>query len=142
MFLYLPIAAVFAWWLLSSASYVEHYGLLRQKDSEGHFESCSNQHAWNSNYLVSNLITLQVQRHSDHHLRPSEPYQVLEISSDMPMLPQGYPAMFLLAAVPPLWYAVIDPILLKLVNYDLDRINIDPEKRQRLYAKYSPKPGT
>jgi len=142
MFLYLPIAAIFAWWLLSSASYVEHYGLLRQKDLEGHFESCSKQHAWNSNYLVSNLITLQVQRHSDHHLRPSVPYQVLEISSDMPMLPQGYPAMFLLAAVPPLWYAVIDPILLKLVNHDLDRINIAPEKRQRLYAKYSPKPGT
>jgi alkane 1-monooxygenase len=134
---YLTIASLFAWWLLSSASYVEHYGLLRQKDSDGNYESCKVGHAWNSNYLVSNLITLQVQRHSDHHLRPSVPFQVLKIDSSMPMLPQGYPSMFLLAAVPPLWFAVIDPLLLKWVGHDLDKINIDPKNRQRLIEKYS-----
>ncbi|MGW8248079.1 MAG: alkane 1-monooxygenase [Acidiferrobacterales bacterium] len=134
---YLAIASLFAWWLLSSASYVEHYGLLRQKDSDGNYESCKVGHAWNSNYLVSNLITLQVQRHSDHHLRPSVPYQVLKIDSSMPMLPQGYPSMFLLAAVPPLWFAVIDPLLLKWVGHDLDKINIDPKNRRRLIEKYS-----
>jgi len=134
---YLAIASLFAWWLLSSASYVEHYGLLRPKDSHGNYVPCDAGHAWNSNYLVSNLITLQVQRHSDHHLRPSVPYQVLEIDDNMPMLPQGYPSMFLLAAVPPLWFAVIDPILMAWAGNDLDRINIDPKNRQRLYAKYS-----
>lgn len=138
MILYLFVASLFAWWLLSSASYVEHYGLLRQKDAEGNFESCKVEHAWNSNYLVSNLITLQVQRHSDHHLRPSAPYQVLEIDGCMPMLPQGYPGMFLLAAVPPLWFAVIDPLLMKWVGDDLDKINIDPKNRQRLVEKYFP----
>ena len=134
---YLAIASLFAWWLLSSASYVEHYGLLRQKDSEGNYESCKAGHAWNSDFLVSNLITLQVQRHSDHHLRPSVPYQVLQIDSSMPMLPQGYPSMFLLAAVPPLWFSMIDPMLMKWAGNDLDKINIDPKNRQRLYAKYS-----
>jgi len=142
MLLYLPIASLFAWWLLSSASYVEHYGLLRQKDENGHFEPCSVAHSWNSNHLISNLITLQVQRHSDHHLRPSVPYQVLEINERMPMLPQGYPAMFLLAAIPPLWFAVIHPRLLALVDSDLARINIDPESRQRLLEKYQQDPGS
>jgi len=135
---YLAVASLFAWWLLSNASYVEHYGLLRRKNSDGNYESCKVEHAWNSNYLVSNLITLQVQRHSDHHLRPSVPYQVLEVDSRMPMLPQGYPGMFLLAAIPPLWFAVIDPLLMKWVDNDLDRINIDPKNRQRLVKKYSP----
>lgn len=139
MFLYLSIASLFAWWLLSSASYVEHYGLLRQKDSDGNYESCKAGHSWNSDFLVSNLITLQVQRHSDHHLRPTVPYQVLEIDNSMPMLPKGYPAMFLLAALPPLWFAIIDPLLLKWAGNDLDKINIDPKNRHRLYAKYSPK---
>jgi alkane 1-monooxygenase len=138
MVLYLAIASIFAWWLLSSASYVEHYGLLRQKDVDGNYEACNAQHSWNSNYLVSNLIMLQVQRHSDHHLRPSVPYQVLEMDSNMPMLPKGYPAMFLLAAVPPLWFAIIDPLLVRWADNDLDKINIDPRNRQRLYAKYSP----
>ena len=134
---YLLIASLFAWWLLSSASYVEHYGLLRQKDPEGNYESCKVEHAWNSDFLVSNLITLQVQRHSDHHLRPSVPYQVLQIDNSMPMLPQGYPSMFLLAAVPTLWFSVIDPMLVKWAGNDLDKVNIDPKNRQRLYAKYS-----
>lgn len=134
---YLAIASLFAWWLLSSASYVEHYGLLRQKDPDGSYETCKAGHAWNSNFLVSNLVMLQVQRHSDHHLRPSVPYQVLHIDSSMPMLPQGYPSMFLLAVVPPLWFSVIDPMLMKWAGNDLDKVNIDPKNRQRLYAKYS-----
>jgi len=134
---YLAIASLFAWWLLSSASYVEHYGLLRQKDSDDNYESCKIGHAWNSDFLVSNLIMLQVQRHSDHHLRPSAPYQVLQIDGSMPMLPQGYPSMFLLATVPPLWFSVIDPMLMKWAGNDLDKVNIDPKSRQRLYTKYS-----
>lgn len=138
MVAYLAVSALFAWWLLSCASYVEHYGLLRQEDAQGEYEPCEVRHSWNSNYLFSNLMTLQVQRHSDHHMHPTWPYPLLRMDESMPLLPQGYPSMFLLAMVPPLWFAVVDPLLLKWAGNDLEKINLDPRKRQRLVAKYAP----
>jgi alkane 1-monooxygenase len=34
--------------------------------------------------------------------------------------------MFLLAYVPPLWYRVMNPKVLGLVDGDLSRVNVDP----------------
>jgi len=44
----------------------------------------------------------------------------------------------LLAYVPWLWFRVMDKRLLALKNVDgkLDRVNMDPRMRDRLYAKY------
>lgn len=138
---YLLIASVFAWWQLSSASYVEHYGLLRTRQTDGSYERWQVRHAWNSNYRFSNLMLLQVQRHSDHHQHPSRPYQILRAYDDMPMMPQGYPSMFLLALFPPLWFALIDPRVLRWAGNDLEKINIDPGHRDRLYARYATAAG-
>ena len=134
---YLLIASLLAWWLLSNASYVEHYGLLREQAADGTFQRCGARHSWNSNYLFSNLLMLQVQRHSDHHQHPSRPYQLLRVAESMPMLPLGYPAMFLLAMIPPLWFAVMNPRLLKWAGDDLDKINIFPARRDSLFRRYS-----
>ena len=139
---YLLIGSVFSWWQLSSASYVEHYGLLRERQADGNYERWKARHAWNSNYRFSNLMLLQVQRHSDHHLHPSRPYQVLRVSNDMPMMPQGYPGMFLLALFPPLWFALIDPRVLRWAGDDLDKVNVDPRHRDRLYARYASSQGS
>jgi len=78
-----------------------------------------------------------VQRHSDHHQHPSRPYQVLRVYDDMPMMPQGYPSMFLLALFPPLWFALIDPRVLRWAGNDLGKINIDPDHRERINARYA-----
>ena len=134
---YLLIASLLAWWLLSNASYVEHYGLLREQNADGTYQRCDARHSWNSNYLFSNLLMLQVQRHSDHHQHPSRPYQLLRVAESMPMLPLGYPAMFLLAMIPPLWFAVMNPRLLKWAGDDLDKINIFPARRDSLLRHYS-----
>lgn len=134
---YLLVSSLLAWWLLSNASYVEHYGLLREKTADGQYRRCDARHSWNSNYLFSNLLMLQVQRHSDHHQHPSRPYQLLRVTESMPMLPQGYPSMFLLAMIPPLWFAVIDPLLLKWAGHDLSKINMLAAKRAQLTARYS-----
>jgi alkane 1-monooxygenase len=94
---------------LEIINYIEHYGLERARLADGRFERTTHLHSWNSDYLVSNLLLFQLQRHSDHHETPRRRYQALLHHDDSPQLPGGYAAMFLLALVPPLWRRVIDP---------------------------------
>ena len=135
---FLIIHNVFAWWQLTSANYVEHYGLLRLKDASGKFERCQPWHSWNSNHIYSNLVLFHLERHSDHHAHPLRRYQSLRHFDDLPTLPNGYFGSYLLAYVPWLWYRVMDRRLLALphVAGDLDKVNIDPHKRKAIYARY------
>ena len=94
---------------LESINYIEHYGLRRKRLPDGRYERPNPSHSWNSSYLLSNLILLQLQRHSDHHAHPRRPYQRLRHHEASPQLPGGYAAMLLLALVPPLWFRVMDP---------------------------------
>jgi alkane 1-monooxygenase len=112
-----------AWWQLTSANYVEHYGLLREKNDKGQYVRCQPKHSWNSNHLVSNLVLFHLQRHSDHHANPSRHYQSLRHFEEAPQLPTGYMGMFMLAYIPPLWRKVMDPRVLKLANNDFAHIN-------------------
>jgi len=140
---FLAIHNVVAWWQLTSANYVEHYGLLRQRGADGRYEAPQPWHSWNTNHLVTNLATFHLQRHSDHHAYPSRRYQCLRDFPDLPRLPSGYFGMFLLAYVPPLWYRVMDPRLLALpqIQGDLDRVNLHAPAAARLRARY-PRPMT
>jgi alkane 1-monooxygenase len=141
---FLLVHNLVAWWQLTSANYVEHYGLLRQRDagSATGYEAPLPHHSWNTNHLVTNLATFHLQRHSDHHAHPSRRYQSLRHFPDLPQLPSGYFGMFPLAYVPPLWFRVMDPRLLALpqVQGDLGRVNLDPRNRARLLARFG-QPG-
>ncbi|WP_395376293.1 alkane 1-monooxygenase [Marinicella sp. W31] len=112
-----------SWWQLTSANYVEHYGLLRLKDDTGKYERCQPKHSWNSNHLVSNLVLFHLQRHSDHHANPARHYQSLRHFDEAPQLPSGYMGMFVLAYIPPLWRKVMDKRLLNSVNHDMRLVN-------------------
>ena len=101
--------SIVAFITLEVINYIEHYGLERQKLGDGRYERTTHLHSWNSNYLLTNLLLFQLQRHSDHHENPRRRYQALLHYDASPQLPGGYPAMFLLALVPPLWFAVINP---------------------------------
>lgn len=94
---------------LEIINYIEHYGLERKQGADGRYERTTHLHSWNSNYLLTNLMLFQLQRHSDHHENPRRRYQALLHYDASPQLPGGYAAMFLLALVPPLWFAVINP---------------------------------
>ncbi|WP_284620372.1 alkane 1-monooxygenase [Aquabacterium humicola] len=134
---FLAIHNLVAWWQLTSANYVEHYGLLRQREGAG-YESPKPHHSWNTNHLVTNLALFHLQRHSDHHAYPSRRYQSLRHFEDLPQLPSGYFGMFPLAYAPRLWFKVMDPRLMALpqVQGDLDRVNVDPRARAALQARY------
>jgi alkane 1-monooxygenase len=135
---FLLVHSFFAWWQLTSANYVEHYGLLRTRDDNGRYERCQPHHSWNSNHVFSNLVLFHLERHSDHHTHPLRRYQSLRHFEDLPQLPNGYFGVYLLAYVPWLWFRVMDRRLLALphVHGDLDKVNIDPDARGRIFLQY------
>jgi alkane 1-monooxygenase len=133
---FLIIHHLYAWYGLTQANYVEHYGLLRQKLSNGRYELPAPKHSWNTNHIFSNIITFHLQRHSDHHANVLRPYQALRDFEGLPRLPSGYPGCFGLAVFPQAWFKVMDAKLLECCGGDLNKANIDPKSRAALFAKY------
>ena len=64
-------------------------------------------------WLAARLELLEAEkeltRHSDHHYKAQRKYQVLRHFDESPQLPTGYPGCMILALVPPLWFAVMNP---------------------------------
>jgi alkane 1-monooxygenase len=133
---FLLVAAFWANFQLTSANYIEHYGLLRREISPGRYEPCQPHHSWNSNHMFSNWALFHLQRHSDHHAHPLRRYQSLRHFDKLPRLPSGYFGMFSVAYIPPLWRWVMDPRLLQAVGRDVARINFDPDQRPALIRRY------
>jgi len=133
---YLVIQAVFGFSLLEVVNYLEHYGLLRQKDSTGKYERTQPWHSWNADHVVTNVLLYGLERHSDHHANPTRRYQTLRTFDDAPQLPSGYGLMIGLAYIPPLWRKVMDHRVLDLYDGDLSRINVDPRNRAKVEARY------
>ena len=110
--------------------------LLRQKLPNGRYELPEPRHSWNTNHIYSNLVSFHLQRHSDHHANSLRPYQALRDFKDLPRLPSGYPGSFGLASIPWLWFKVMDPKLMEWAGGDITRVNVDPKRKAKLYAKY------
>ncbi len=98
-----------AFTLLEIINYIEHYGLHREKLSNGKYQRVNIEHSWNSNYFLTNMFLFQLQRHSDHHAYAARRYQVLRHHEQSPQLPFGYATMFVIAMIPPLWMAIMNP---------------------------------
>ena len=137
---FLFLQAFWGWFgILTSANYVEHYGLLRQKLENGRYEPCQPHHSWNSNHIMSNLILFHLERHSDHHANATRRYQSLRSFDNLPELPSGYPLMFAIALLPPLWFALMDSRVVAWAGGDFSRLNVLPEKRDCLIQRYAPR---
>jgi alkane 1-monooxygenase len=105
---YLSVAAI-SFLLLEMINYVEHYGLERTQLPNGRYEAVRDHHSWNSDHRVSRALLFELTRHSDHHRVATRPYQILRSPDAGTELPSGYPGMILLALVPPVWFAIMDP---------------------------------
>jgi alkane 1-monooxygenase len=133
---YLLISAFWSMWQLTSANYIEHYGLLRQKLPSGRYERPQPHHSWNSNHVFSNWALFHLQRHSDHHANATRSYQSLRHFDNLPSFPNGYFGMFPVAYVPWLWYKVMDKRLVEVTGGDINKINMLPAKREALIKKF------
>ncbi|MDF0598648.1 alkane 1-monooxygenase [Psychromarinibacter halotolerans] len=105
------VQAISAIWQLELTNYVEHYGLTRKHLGDGRYEHVLPRHSWNASHRASNWLLINLQRHSDHHYKPSRRFPLLQTYSEQeaPQLPFGYPVMAMVAMVPPLWRRVMNP---------------------------------
>jgi alkane 1-monooxygenase len=94
---------VFANFLLEYVNYIEHYGLTRDAK-----QRTTELHSWQSNQPISRFFLIDLSRHADHHYYASKPYHNLISYDNSPELPSGYAGMFLVAAIPPLWFKVMN----------------------------------
>jgi alkane 1-monooxygenase len=90
-----------------------------------------------ANHTVTNLLLYQLQRHADHHAQPARQYQALRHFDSSPQLPSGYASMLLLAYVPPLWFAVMDPRVLRHYGGDIHLAHLHPPARRRLLQRHA-----
>ena len=100
---------LFAVLLLETVNYIEHYGLVRATGPAGRVERVTDRHSWNAGHRFTNLTLFNLGLHADHHESPGKPYYALANHDGAPQLPGGYPAMMLLAMLPPLWFRTMDP---------------------------------
>ncbi|MBU3586303.1 alkane 1-monooxygenase [Polynucleobacter sp. 31A-FELB] len=135
--IFLVLQGIYAASMLEVVNYVEHYGLLRQKDQNGGYVRCAPEHSWNSNHIVGNILLYHLQRHSDHHAHPTRRYQALRHFGEAPQLPGGYASMITLAYCPPLWFALMDRRVVRHYAGDMSKINIQPSARSKLMNHWS-----
>merc|ERR1712066_83942 len=107
--------------LTDQANYIEHYGLRRQRQSgstdewglHNDYERPGWMHSWNTGDRITNWILFKIQRHPDHHVNAGRPYQILRTFKDSPAYPTGYAGMIALSWFPPLFFAVMNPLVKK-----------------------------
>ena len=99
---------------LEVVNYIEHYGLVRQKIGDDKYEPTRPHHSWNANHKASNLLLINLQKHSDHHARPGKDYPFLTShrNETAPQLPFGYPIMVCISLVPFVWRKIMNPKVL------------------------------
>ena len=44
--------------------------------------------------------------------------------------------MFLVAMIPPLWFSIMDKKVVSWAASDMDKVNVDPDLREKIYAKF------
>ncbi|NVJ96549.1 MAG: alkane 1-monooxygenase [Alphaproteobacteria bacterium] len=133
---YLIFGALLSNLMLSSANYIEHYGLMRQKRPDGKYERVQPHHSWNANHVVSNVMLYHLQRHSDHHAHAERPYQCLRHFDTAPQLPAGYFTMFMAAWNPPIWFAIMDKRVAEQHGFDMTKAYIKPSKREKFMKRF------
>ena len=102
---------------LEVINYIQHYGLRRLQFEDGSYERMNEYHSWNSTFWNQQFFTVNLGRHSDHHVNPSRAYQDLRTSNKMPHLPYSLSLSVFLAFFPSTWRKIMDP----LVDYYTDR---------------------
>jgi alkane 1-monooxygenase len=117
--LYFSACAIAAKFLLELVNYMEHYGMVRNPE-----KPVQPRHSWNTNKRISSWSMFNLTRHSHHHAQGEVPYQDLKPFADAPMMIGGYLSTIVVAAIPPLWHAVMTP---KVLDWD-ERYASEEEK--------------
>lgn len=95
---------------LEQINYIEHYGLVRKHLGNGKYETVAPRHSWNAAHRITNYFLINLQRHSDHHVKPDRRFPLLQTyqETEAPQLPFGYPLMVLMSYNPWIWRKVMN----------------------------------
>jgi len=115
------VQSILTAFLTDNANYIEHYGLRRERLSDtkddwglhSDYEKPGWMHAWNTGDRITNWLLFKIERHPDHHVNAGRPYQILRTYKESPTYPTGYAGMFVLSWFPPLFYAIMNPLVEK-----------------------------
>ena len=99
-----------AGFMILGIDYTQHYGVRRRELANGRLEPVTAAHAWTSDHAFNRSV-FNLGLHSDHHLRPQLGFPDRAVAAGSLQAPFGYPGLFLLALVPPLWFRVMNPRL-------------------------------
>lgn len=108
--LFFVLSAIWGKCLLEVVNYMEHYGLVRIKDS-----AVQTHHSWNTNRKISSWSMFNLTRHSHHHAQGEVPYHDLQPIPHAPMMIGGYLTTIIVALIPPLWFRLMNT---KLTEWD------------------------
>lgn len=133
---FLATQAAYGVTLFELINYIEHYGLKREDLGNGRYARTMPEHSWNNNNIVTNLFLYQLQRHSDHHAYPTRSFQALRNFNEAPQLPGGYASMLLPAMIPSWWSKLMDQRVFDHYKGDLNKANIYPKRRAKLFKKF------
>lgn len=63
-----------------------------------------------------NWFVFRFQRHSDHHMYAYKIYPTLDITTPMPLFPFDFVTGVILSQIPPLWYAIMNPLVDEVIE--------------------------
>jgi ferredoxin len=101
--LFFILSAILGKCLLEVVNYMEHYGIVRIKDSAVQIH-----HSWNTNRKVSSWSMFNLTRHSHHHAQGEVPYHDLQPIPNAPVMIGGYLTTIIVALIPPLWFHLME----------------------------------
>lgn len=87
--------------VLESVNYIQHYGLMRDKNGT-EYEKTGPEHSWDTYHYFSSYVTFRVGHHSYHHIAV-KPYYLLVAEPEAPKLPVGYFWAIAVIFLPPWW---------------------------------------
>ncbi len=94
--------------LLNIVEYLQHYGLMRQKNKSGVYKKMDAQHAWATGKKNNVFSLFGLENHADHHLYPGKPFTELIPVKGTPKQPADFSVMIFLVFIPPLWFKIMN----------------------------------
>jgi alkane 1-monooxygenase len=92
--------------IVEAINYVQHFGLVRVEGA-----TIEARHSWDCHRAISGAVLYNLTRHADHHRANRRAWETAAVAGESPILPYGYKTMALIALLPPLFRAVMDPLL-------------------------------
>ena len=119
------------WWQLTSANYVEHYGLLRQKDAAGRYQRCEPSGIRGNRQLQQGCRTWCWFICSGIPITMLIQTGPIKCCATMPTCRNCRSVIFPCSpwrCFTPLWFAVMDKRVVQWAEGDMHQVNIDPAR--------------